>query len=438
MLKKLNRRDFLHLTALSSLGFLAGCAANPVTGRSQLMLVSESQEIALDKKNAPYQLSNDLGVLQDTELNSYINQTGQKLARLSHRPNLPYTFQGVNATYVNAYAFPGGTIALTRGILLKIENEAELAALLGHELGHVNARHTAQQMSHGTLVQGLLGGINALAEAAESSYGEISSLLGSLGAGALLASYSRDHERQADSLAMEYMVKGGYNPSGSIGLMTMLTELSEHDPSVIELMFSTHPMSGERLDSARRLADSRYRHAAAFPVFKERYMDNTAKLRSQKESIQLIQKGEEALAKNNYSQAEQLLQAALKKSPNDYGGLAAMAKCQLIQKKNDTAISYASRAKRAYPGEAQAHIIGGIALLQSRKNSDALADFEAYDKLLPGNSNILFFKGLCFEGMQRREDAARNYYAYLQAVRQGEQARYAQKKLIEWKYLKAN
>ncbi len=435
MTKKLSRRDFLHLTALSSLTLMTGCAANPVSGRSQFMLVSENQELALDKKNSPYQLSSDYGILKDTNLNSYLNHTGHKLARLSHRPSLPYSFQCVNASYVNAYAFPGGTIAVTRGILLELGNEAELAALLGHELGHVNARHTAQQMSKGSLVQGLIGGISAYANTVGSGYGKASSLLGSIGAGALLASYSRAHERQADSLAMEYMVKGGYNPSGSTALMTMLTQLSKHDPSAIELMFSTHPMSQDRLESARRQADSKYRHASQFPIFRERYMDNTASLRSQRKTIQLIQKGEEALAKKQYQQAEELLQAALKNSPNDYAGLAIMAKCQLVQNKNKQASKYAARAKQAYPNEAQAHLIGGLALLKNKQNQTALADFEAYDRLLPGNPNLLFFKGLALEGMQRRQEAASNYYAFIQAVNQGEQAQYAHQKLVEWKYI---
>lgn len=436
MLKRISRRQLFHLTALSSFGLLTGCAANPVSGRSQFMLVSESQEISLDKKNSPYQLSADYGVLNDPGLNQYLDQTGKKLANLSHRADLPYSFQCVNASYVNAYAFPGGTIAVTRGILLELDNEAELAALLGHELGHVNARHTAQQMSKGSLIQGLIGGLSAVASSFGTGYGQVSSLLGGLGAGALLASYSRDHERQADSLAMEYMVKGGYNPSGSIALMTMLTQLSQHTPSAIELMFSTHPMSQERLDSARWQADSQYRHAAQFPVFRERYMDSTIRLRAQKTTIQLIQKGEEALAKKQYQNAEELLATALKSAPDDYAGLAIMAKCQLLQDKNSAADTYASRAKLAYPGEAQAHLIGGLALLKEKKYSVALADFEAYDRLLPGNPNILFFKGLSLENMGRRQESARNYQAYLQVVRQGEQSQYAYQKLIEWNYIK--
>ena len=145
----LSRRDFIRLSALAAAGLLSGCATNPVTGESQFMLMSEQEEIQIDRQNSPYQLSADYGITQDRRLEAYINETGQRLATLTHRPRMPYRFNVVNATYINAYAFPGGTISATRGILLKLNDEAELASLLGHELGHVNARHTAQQMSKG-------------------------------------------------------------------------------------------------------------------------------------------------------------------------------------------------------------------------------------------------------------------------------------------------
>ena len=148
------RREFLAMTAMAAAGVAVGCATNPVTGRSQLMLMDEQEEIAIDRQNSPHQLSADYGVTQDRALGSYIQETGKRLAANSHRGQMPYQFHCVNANYVNAYAFPGGTIACTRGILLDLDNEAALAALLGHELGHVNARHTAAIMSRARLKWG--------------------------------------------------------------------------------------------------------------------------------------------------------------------------------------------------------------------------------------------------------------------------------------------
>ena len=130
---------------------------------------------------------------------------------------MPYAFRPVNAVYVNAYAFPGGTIAATRGILLKLNNEAELAALLGHELGHVNSRHAAQQASKSMIVQAVLGSVSILAGVVSQTLGDISSQLGMIGAGVLLATYSREAERQADSLSMDYAVRPATAPTAASG-----------------------------------------------------------------------------------------------------------------------------------------------------------------------------------------------------------------------------
>ena len=123
----LTRRDFLWLSSMTAAGYLLGCAVDPVTGKKQLMLVSEDTEIQIDKQYAPIQISSDFGEAQDSQLNRYVSDVGNKMAAKSHRTHMPYSFRVVNATYVNAYAFPGGTIAATRGIMLSLENEAELA-----------------------------------------------------------------------------------------------------------------------------------------------------------------------------------------------------------------------------------------------------------------------------------------------------------------------
>jgi predicted Zn-dependent protease len=166
------------------------------------MLVSEEQEIQMDQQHSPHQLSADYGVAQDRALNTYIERTGKRMATRTHRPQMPYRFKAVNATYVNAYAFPGGTIACTRGILLSLESEAELGALLGHELGHVNARHTAESMSKGMLTSAVVGGLAIYAGSRNSALGGLAAQLGMLGSGVLLASYSRDNERLAEDLGM--------------------------------------------------------------------------------------------------------------------------------------------------------------------------------------------------------------------------------------------
>ena len=431
----MSRRQFLYVSSMAAAGWLTGCAVNPVTGEQQFMLVSEGQEIEMDRKYSPHQFSSDYGPSQDKGLNGYLSRTGKRLAAISHRPQMPYSFRAVNANYVNAYAFPGGSIALTRGILLQMENEAELAALLGHELGHVNARHTAEIMSKSQVASLLASGVGALA-GQMGDYGQLATQLGMLGSGALLASYSRDNERQADDLGMEYMVKGGYGPDGMVGLMDILNNMSKGRHSAAELLFATHPMSSERYNTAVRTARQRYAKAKGQPLYRQRYMDNIAGLRRIRGAVETMQKGEAEMGREKYPAAESLFAKALKQAPNDYAGLMLMAKCQLVQKKTDAAEPYLRRAQQAYPQEAQSYYLRGYVKLNQKQYDTALSQLETYDRRLGGNPNITFFKGVAFEGKGIRKSAADNYYRYLQAVNQGSNAQYAYNRLVEWGYIK--
>ena len=400
------------------------------------MLLSEEQELAVDRQNSPHQFSADYGLVQDPALLTYINKTGRHIASFTHRPHLPYSFNCVNAVYINAYAFPGGTVGMTRGILLSLESEAELAALMGHELGHINARHTAQQMSKSTIIGALSGGITAIAGAQNQTLGRLASQVSALGAGALLASYSRDHEREADALGMEYMVRSGYSPQGALHLMEMLTKTSKHQPSALELMFATHPMSSERYADAQRNLQTRYQRASGLPFFQERYMDNTAGLRADKKTIIAIQNAEKALGKNNMSEAETLLNTALTSKPSDYTALCLMAKLQLISNNSTMALSYGRRAVESYPTEAQGHFLSGLANMGLKRYQAALDNFQENQRLLAGNPNLLFYMGLSFEGMQNIEQAARHYITFLNSVRQGDNAQHAYQQLVKWGYIK--
>lgn len=431
-----SRREFLEVSALASAGFLAGCAVNPVSGQKQLMLVSEDWEIQVDRQNSPHQFSTDYGTLQDEALNRYIQQVGASMVPHTHRPQMPYSFQGVNATYINAYAFPGGSIAATRGILLSLESEAAFSALLGHELGHVNARHTAQQMSKGMMTQAIVGGISVYAGTKGESYGQLASQLGMLSAGALLASYSRDNEREADYLGMTYMVKSGYGTEGFVQLMTMLNSLHKGKSNAVSLLFATHPMSQERYDTAVSLGNSEFSHAKGKPLNRERYMDNTAGLRKLKTAIQHFQQAEELMAKESYDKAETSFQQGLKIAPSDYAGLVMMAKCQYAQKKYDQALSFSEEAKRVYPKEAQANHLSGLAEIKLKKFDQAVEDFTNYENKLPGNPNTIFYRGYAFEGMGNKQKSADDYYQYLQQVTEGDQAQYAYQRLVEWGVIK--
>jgi predicted Zn-dependent protease len=399
------------------------------------MLMSKEQEIQIDRERSPHQFSADYGVVQDSSLNAYIQQTGQKLVSRTHRPDMPYSFQAVNAAYVNAYAFPGGSIACTRGILVELENEAELAALLGHELAHVNARHTAEQMTKGVFLSTLLAGAG-IALGGNDAYRSIISNLGGMGASMLLAKYSRDNERQADALGMEYMVKSGYSPQGMIQLQNMLVNLSSREPSALEAMFSTHPMSQERLQTAKQTANTTYAYALNQSVHKERYMDKTAGLRAIRPAIKAMQDGQKHMAQEDYRAALTFFERALQSAPKDYAALVMMSECLIALDRPQEAQRYARQAEDVYPKEARARYIQGVASLEQKDYSSAVQAFTTYEQLLPGNPMAIFLQGLSFEGMGRREAAASRYSQFLRQVNQGEQAQYAYSRLKQWGYIR--
>ena len=425
-----SRRDFVKIASAGVGGLiLAGCAKNPVTGKSQLMLMSEGDEIAMDQKQSPHQFSEDFGAISETRVNQYVDRVGRELGARSHRPNMPYSFRVVEASHINAYAFPGGSIACTRGILLNLDNEAQLAALLGHEIGHVNARHTAARMSQGMLLQVAVVGATIAAAQKDERYAPLAGTVGSLGSGLLLAKYSRDDERQADALGLEYMVRCGHNPEGMTGLMRMLTGLHDREPNQLELMFASHPMSQERLDNTQRAIKERYSTFGQYPLNRERYMDETEPLRRYKPVVEAIQKGDKALSGGKPEAATPFYATALKAIPEDYEALVKMSRCLLVQKQVRESRIYAERAKAAKPGEAQALAAMGLAAFTQKDFAAAHSEFSAYQKALPGNPGMYFLDGYSLDNLGRRQEAAVLYRKYLETGASDRAAQIAQNRL---------
>lgn len=437
--RPMERREFLWLMSAAgvglSTGVMHGCATDPVTGKSVLVGMTEAQEISTDKQQAPHQFSADYGPVQSAEANNYLSGVGRQLAGASHRPDMPYSFRAVNANHVNAYAFPGGSIAVTRGMVVEMENEAELAGLMGHEVGHVAARHAAEQAGKTLVAQSVVMAGAVYASTREAGLGNLVAGLGSIGAGALLASYSRDNERESDKLGMEYMTRSGHNPDGMAGLMDVLRSKSKSRPSAMELMFSTHPPSEERYQTARNRADEQYAQYKKLPINRERFMDETAPIHRLKPSIIDQQKGEQEMSREDYDAAEEQFRDALNKTPEDYTGNVLLGKSLMAQERVQEAKRFFDRARNIYPQEAQAHHLSGISALQIGNHRSAYEQFDRYETLLPGNPSTIFLKGMALENLQQREAAAQEYYRYLQQVNQGEAAQYSYKRLQDWGYL---
>lgn len=223
---------------------IAGCATNPATGRRQLMLMSEQQEIQIGKQSDA-EIRKQMGLYADQEVQQYVSRVGQQLARGSHRPHLPWSFAVVDESAVNAFALPGGFIYLTRGILPFLRDEAELAAVLGHEVGHVDARHSAEAYSR----QQLAGGGLLIAQVLAPEYGNLIGAGGGLAAQAIFLRYGRDAELESDRLGVGYASKGGWQPLAMQGLLTTLARLDEAQGSRrgIPNWALSHPPAADRV-----------------------------------------------------------------------------------------------------------------------------------------------------------------------------------------------
>jgi len=431
---RITRRQALWLLGAGAAAGLSGCATSPVTGETILVGMSEAQEKQTDAQVAPHQFSQDLGAIQDESVNRYVADIGQRMGLLTHRPQMPYSYRVLNANYVNAYTFPGGAMGVTRGILADLDDEAQLAALLGHELGHVNARHAAQRQGQNLVAQAALAGLNVAAQ--NSDWGGLMSMGGQIGASALLAGYSREHEREADALGQEYLVKAGYPATGMVRLHQLLVSEEKAAPSLLQTMFSTHPMSRERMDAAQAAADSRYRISNSLDARRERFMDSTASLRRIRPTIDACKNGETAMATKQYAKAQAEFQSALAKTPRDYASNLRMAQCLQAQGQTAKAVSYADNAREIYPQEAQAYKLAGVLALQQRDAGRAYQNLDRFDRLLPGDAGITFLKGISLEGMGNRQAAAQHYAAYLRQSQQGNAAQYSYNRLKAWGMVK--
>ena len=232
---------------------LGGCATNPVSGQEDFVLLSQSQELAIGRQENP-KVIKEFGKYDNASLQAYINEVGQRLARHSHRPDLNYHFTLLDSDDVNAFALPGGYIYITRGLLAYLNSEAELAAVLGHEIGHVTARHSVRQISAAQAANlGYSLGAILVPELQQAGAQDLFNVLST----AWIRGYGREHELEADRLGAEYLARVGYDPHAMIEVIKVLKHQEqfavqvareEHrQPQVYHGVFATHPDNDTRL-----------------------------------------------------------------------------------------------------------------------------------------------------------------------------------------------
>ncbi len=246
---------------------LTACVKNPATGKRMLSLVSQNDEIALGKQGAQ-DVAQSIGLLDDAKVQQYVASVGLPMAKKSERPELPWTVQVADDPVVNAFALPGGPVYVTRGLLTHLNSEAELASVLGHEIGHITARHSVKQLSQAQLAQlGLVVGSVISEDVAR--YGG----LASAGLQLLFLKYGRDDERQSDELGFRYMVDAGYDPREAADVFQTLGRVSKAaGAGGLPSWLSSHPDPGERVKAARERAQKAGVDAGTLKENREQYL----------------------------------------------------------------------------------------------------------------------------------------------------------------------
>ncbi|GAB4259514.1 MAG: M48 family metallopeptidase [Deferrisomatales bacterium] len=415
----------------------AACAVNPVTGQSELSLLSEAQELRMGEQAYPIYTQMSEGLFQDPDLQAYVQAVGERLARVSHRPDLDYRFNVVNASEINAYALPGGKISITRGLLARMANEAQLASVLGHEIGHVTARHAAAGYTRQVLA-GLLTSVGLAAlESASVAGADLIAQGGMLATNLVLMKYSRDQERQADELGMEYLTEAGYHPDGMAQTMEILLASHDREPSAVESLFLSHPLTSERLEHARWMADLQDRalktpeHLRAEP-----FRRATAHLRQVAPAYEKMDAGRKALAAGEGDRALALLEQATELAPAEALIWAFRAAAEAKADRAEAAYASARRAVELYPELYRARFTAGVLAFQLGKHRESLDHLDVAARLVPDQPPVAFYRGRNYEATGRRQEAAEAYAAVVRRVRKGPMAEYCYKRLAQWGYLR--
>ena len=248
---------------------LSSCARNPVTGKQDFMLLTESDEIKMGQQ-ADKEIVQMYGVYEDAKLSAYLDNMGQKMALISHRPHLKYEFKVMDSPVINAFAVPGGYVYITRGILAYLNNEAELAGVVGHEIGHITARHSAKKYSEAQIAQLGLGVGSMISDDFASIVG-----LAAQGLGLLFLKFSRDDERQSDVLGVDYATKVEYDAREMANFFTTLDKMQKNGKQGgIPDWFSTHPNPASRVGDVRNEAISAQKKAGKnqFIINRDEYL----------------------------------------------------------------------------------------------------------------------------------------------------------------------
>ena len=355
-----------------AVAFLSGCAVNPVTGEREFSLVSEDWEREVGEENyGPLRQMEGGDYAFDQELVEYVREVGQRVAAEADR-DLPYEFTVLNSSVPNAWALPGGKIAINRGLLTEMSSEAELASVIGHEIVHAAARHGAQRQSRQTLLQGavMASGVAVGIATDRQEYAAVALLAGGLGAQLINQRYSREAELEADRFGMVYMHRAGYNPEAAVDLQETFVRLSEGrgGGGFAQGLFASHPPSEERVRRNRETLDEL---GTEGDWGRESYRERIATIERLKPAYELHDEGRAALRNDD----------------------------------PETALRKAEEAIEKESGEATFHALRGDALATMGEMEQAE---HAYSSALENDDSWFYHhlrRGMVREGLGRMDDA---------------------------------
>jgi len=397
------------VTVLLAALALAGCATNPVTGRHEIQMVSEGQEIQLGQQYyGPSRQSQGGDYVTDPGVTEYVRRVGNRLAAVADRP-LPYEFVVLNSGELNAWALPGGKIAVNRGLLVELNNEAELAAVLGHEIVHAAARHGAQQMEKGQLLQ--IGAAIATIGAATYGGSELGQVVGqgaALGAQLLQAKYGRDDELESDHYGMKYMKLAGYDLQAAVALQELFVRKYQagNEQDWMTGLFASHPPSQERVDANRRTM--MVMGGPGGDLGADRYQAAMASLKRAGPAYQKQQQALAAANKGDLATARRLAGEAAKIEPREARFHGLLGDLEMANNNPRGALPHFQKASQLDPGYFKPMAQAGVAHYQLGNRSAAEPLLANSMQLLPTAPGA-YYLGRVYEDRGNTAEAVKLY-----------------------------
>ncbi len=450
---------------------LSGCAVNPVTGRQELMFVSETKEVEMGQELYPNALWGDLGgggEYKDEKLKTYLKDIVLRIHGASHRPNLPVEFAIQNSSVPNAWAIPG-YVVITRGLLASLESEAEFVFVMGHEMGHVSARHSARHITYSMIQQIGLGAAGIALSGKE--YSDIGLRLGAMGSSLLLLKYGRDDELEADRLGIEYMTRLGYRPENAVNAHKNLERASEEymkslgknteEKGFFDSLLSTHPRTSVRIDEIQQLITGMEPSAIyGNGTNKEKFQAMIAELKNTNRIyVESYDKAVRAFGKNDLDEADYLASKAINQNDRqpafhtlkgfvrlkkkdyiesekyfnaamdidkDYApALRGMGAIRYYKGDYSGSAGYLKRSLAIFPQDIPARYFLGMSYYKMRMYKTALPHLKMFADVQPRHPEIHAILGICYENINDLYSAYSEYVAQIKVAPNNEMGKYA-------------